>query len=80
MRCVRLKASRHGTWSQAHVGKFADLLFFEIYKHYGKSVRDEHLTIEQLREKGREFSGAVTLENYSRQSTHTKTGVCQLDK
>jgi integrase len=40
---------------QAHVGKFVDLLFFEIYKHYGKSVRDEHLTIAQLREKGREL-------------------------
>ena len=40
---------------QAHVGKFVDLLFFEIYKHYGKSVRDEHLTIAELREKGREL-------------------------
>ena len=40
---------------QAHVGKFVDLLVFEIYKHYGKSVRDEHLTIAQLREKGREL-------------------------
>ena len=35
------------------LGKFVNLLFFEIYKHYGKSVRDEHLTIAQLREKGR---------------------------
>jgi integrase len=41
--------------SQSHVGRFADLLSLEIYKHYGKSVRDEHLTIEQLREKGREL-------------------------
>lgn len=40
---------------QANVGKFVDLLFFEIYKHYGKSVRDEHLTIAELREKGREL-------------------------
>jgi integrase len=40
---------------QAHVGKFVNLLFFEIYKHYGKSVRDEHLTIAELREKGREL-------------------------
>jgi integrase len=40
---------------QAHIGKFVDFLFFEIYKHYGKSVRDEHLTIAQLREKGREL-------------------------
>ncbi|WOH48237.1 tyrosine-type recombinase/integrase [Bradyrhizobium sp. sBnM-33] len=38
---------------QSHAGKFVDFLFFEIYKHYGKSVRDEHLTIAQLREKGR---------------------------
>ncbi|MEH2506376.1 DNA-binding transcriptional ArsR family regulator [Bradyrhizobium sp. AZCC 1578] len=40
---------------KAHAGKFADFLLLEIYKHYGKSVRDEHLTIAQLREKGREF-------------------------
>jgi hypothetical protein len=38
---------------QEHVGKFVDFLRFDIYKHYGKSVRDEHLTIGQLREKGR---------------------------
>ena len=38
---------------QAHAGKFVDFLLFEIYKHYGKSVRDEKLTIAQLREKGR---------------------------
>ncbi|MDA9523851.1 hypothetical protein XI06_27120 [Bradyrhizobium sp. CCBAU 11434] len=38
---------------QEHVGKFVDFLRFDIYKHYGKSVRDEQLTIEQLREKGR---------------------------
>jgi integrase len=38
--------------TQAHVGKFVDFLRDEIYKHYGKSVRDEHRTIEQLREKG----------------------------
>ena len=40
---------------QANAGKFVDFLNFEIYKHYGKSVRDEHLTIAQLREKGREL-------------------------
>jgi integrase len=39
--------------SQTEVGKFADFLRLEIYKHYGKSVRDERLTIEELREKGR---------------------------
>lgn len=38
---------------QEHVGKFVDFLRFDIYKHYGKSARDESLTIEQLREKGR---------------------------
>ena len=38
---------------QAHAGKFVDFLYFEIYKHYGKSVRDDYLTIAQLREKGR---------------------------
>lgn len=38
---------------QEHVGKFVDFLRFDIYKHYGKSARDEQLTIEQLREKGR---------------------------
>ncbi|MGJ5202889.1 DUF6538 domain-containing protein [Bradyrhizobium sp. HKCCYLR20261] len=38
---------------QEHVGKFIDFLRFDIYKHYGKSVHDERLTIEQLREKGR---------------------------
>lgn len=37
---------------QEHVGKFVDFLRSDIYKHYGKSVRDEQLTIEQLREKG----------------------------
>jgi integrase len=42
---------------QAHVGKFVDFLSFEIYRHYGKSVWDEHLTIAQLREKGRELDG-----------------------
>ncbi|WP_369725725.1 DUF6538 domain-containing protein [Bradyrhizobium sp. LLZ17] len=39
--------------TQEHVGRFVDFLRFDIYKHYGKSVRDEKLTIEQLREKGR---------------------------
>jgi len=43
---------------QEHVGKFVDFLRFEIYKHYGKSVRDENLTIEQLREKGRSVEKA----------------------
>ena len=38
---------------QERVGRFVDFLRFEIYKHYGKSVRDEGPTIEQLREKGR---------------------------
>lgn len=42
-----------GLLRQEHVGKFVDFLRFEIYKHYGKSVRDGSLTIEQLREKGR---------------------------
>ncbi|MBR0827242.1 hypothetical protein JQ596_17085 [Bradyrhizobium manausense] len=37
---------------QEHVGKFVDFLRFDIYKHYGKSVRDEDLSIEQLRDKG----------------------------
>lgn len=43
---------------QEHVGKFVDFLRFEIYKHYGKSVRDEHRTIEELREKGRSVEKA----------------------
>jgi hypothetical protein len=43
---------------QEHVGKFVDFLRFDIYKHYGKSVRDEQLTIEQLREKGRSVEQA----------------------
>ncbi|WP_312016234.1 DUF6538 domain-containing protein [Bradyrhizobium vignae] len=42
-----------GLLRQQHVGKFVDFLRFDIYKHYGKSTRDEQLTIEQLREKGR---------------------------
>ena len=29
---------------QKHVGKFADFLRFNIYKHYCKSARDEELT------------------------------------
>ncbi|MDI4235551.1 hypothetical protein OZ411_22340 [Bradyrhizobium sp. Arg237L] len=36
---------------QSHVGKFVDFLRSEIYVHYGKSVRDEDLTIAELREK-----------------------------
>lgn len=42
-----------GLLRQEQVGKFVDFLRFDIYKHYGKSVRDEALTIEQLREKGK---------------------------
>lgn len=38
---------------QEHVGKFVDFLRFDIYKHYGKSVRDEDLSIQQLRDKAR---------------------------
>lgn len=38
--------------------QFVDFLRFEIYKHYGKSGRDESLTIEQLREKGRSVEKA----------------------
>lgn len=47
-----------GLLRQEHVGKFVDFLRFDIYKHYGKSVRDESLTIEQLREKGRSVEKA----------------------
>ena len=54
---------------QAHVGKFVDFLFFEIYKHYGKSVRDEHLTIAELREKGRE------LDKNKKQGEKSKRGL-----
>jgi hypothetical protein len=43
---------------QEHVGKFVDFLRFEIYKRDGKSVRDESLTIEQLRENGRSVENA----------------------
>jgi integrase len=43
---------------QEHVGKFVDFLRFDIYKHYGKSVRDEDLSIEQLRDKGRSVEQA----------------------
>jgi integrase len=38
---------------QAHVGKFADFLLFEIYQNYGKSPKDERRTIAQLREEAR---------------------------
>ena len=38
---------------QVNAGKLVDFLYFEIYKHYGKSIRDDHLTIAQLSEKGR---------------------------
>lgn len=44
--------------TQEHVGKFVDFLRFEIYKHYGKSSRDEQRTIEELREKGRSVDKA----------------------
>ncbi|KPF96146.1 hypothetical protein IP86_17085 [Rhodopseudomonas sp. AAP120] len=37
---------------QIHVGKFADFLRSEIYKHYGKSIRDSELTIAELRADG----------------------------
>jgi integrase len=37
---------------QAHVGKFVNFLLFEIYQNYGKSRKDEHRTITQLREIG----------------------------
>lgn len=43
---------------QEHVGKFVDFLRFDIYKHYGKSVRDEDLSIQQLRDKGRSVEQA----------------------
>ncbi|WP_454620457.1 DUF6538 domain-containing protein [Bradyrhizobium cenepequi] len=36
---------------QSHIGKFVDFLRSEIYVHYGKSVRDEDLSIAELREK-----------------------------
>lgn len=39
--------------TQENVGRFVDFLRFDIYKSYGKSSKDEHRTIEQLREKGR---------------------------
>jgi hypothetical protein len=32
-----------------HVGKFADFLRLEVYQYYGKSPRDRHLTIDQMR-------------------------------
>jgi integrase len=35
---------------QSHVGKFVDFLRSEIYKHYGKSAKDEGRTIAELRE------------------------------
>jgi len=44
--------------TQEHVGKFVDFLRLEIYKNYGKSPKDEHRTIEQLREKGRSVAKA----------------------
>ncbi|MDB5627521.1 MAG: hypothetical protein JWR73_3323 [Tardiphaga sp.] len=37
---------------QEHVGAFVDFLRHDIYVHYGKSVRDEHATIQELRDKG----------------------------
>jgi integrase len=55
---------------QTQVGKFADFLRLEIYKHYGKSVRDEERTIEELRAKGRSVErtkrgiGADTLNRH----------------
>jgi len=44
--------------TQEHVGRFVDFLRLDIYKHYGKSARDEQRTIEQLREKGRSVKQA----------------------
>ncbi|WP_022722103.1 hypothetical protein [Rhodopseudomonas sp. B29] len=55
---------------QIHVGKFADFLRSEIYKHYGKSIRDSELTIAELRadglsrEKGLRGIGADTLNRH----------------
>jgi hypothetical protein len=37
---------------QAHAGRFVNFLLFEIYQNYGKSPKDEHRTIAQLREIG----------------------------
>ena len=65
---------------QANAGKFVDFLNFEIYKHYGKSVRDEHLTIAQLREKGRELDekrkkGERGKQEESKQNGKSKCGL-----
>jgi integrase len=37
---------------QKHAGAFVDFLRHDIYVHYGKSVRDERATIQELRDKG----------------------------
>jgi hypothetical protein len=47
-----------GLLRQEQVGKSVDFLRFDIYKHHGKSLRHEDLTIEQLREKGRSVEQA----------------------
>jgi integrase len=55
---------------QEHVGAFVDFLRHEIYKHYGKSVRDERATIAELRAKGQSVKkdqcgiGADTLNRH----------------
>jgi hypothetical protein len=71
---------------QEHVGRSVDFLRFEIYKHYGKSVRDEGLTIEQLREKGssvekskRGISGE-TLNGISRSLARHSTTAARADR
>lgn len=38
---------------QIHVGKFVDFMRSEIYKHYGKSYKDEGRTIAELRTQAR---------------------------
>lgn len=38
---------------QHHVGKFVDFMRWEIYKHYGKSAKDEGRTIAELRAQAR---------------------------
>ena len=43
---------------QKHVGAFVDFLRRDIYFHYGKSVRDEQATIQELRDKGESVAEA----------------------
>ncbi|QDM20934.1 hypothetical protein FIU28_07260 [Tardiphaga sp. vice154] len=55
---------------QKHVGAFVDFLRHDIYVHYGKSVRDERATIQELRDKGKSVAeekrgiGADTLNRH----------------